>query len=114
MKKSILFILCCMMFMASCSKNEASQTETKENTQNIKTSKVMRIGRYIHDVGYNNISGTVVIFENGDYLKCSDSVGGDSKSEFACALKEGDVVSYKKNSKGIELLRVESFAEEAK
>ena len=100
--------------MASCSKNEASQTETKENTQNIKTSKVMRIGRYTEGGGDNTISGTVVIFENGDYLKSVDCYDKHYKSKFACALKEGDVVSYKKDSEGIELLRVESFAEEAK
>lgn len=102
------------MFMASCSKNEASQTNAEElaTQQNI-TSKVMRIGRYTQGGGDNTISGTVIIFENGDYLKSVDYYK-DSKSKFACALKEGDVVSYKKDSKGIELLRVESFAEEAK
>jgi hypothetical protein len=100
--------------MASCSESQVSQTETETTElatqQDIKMSKVMRIGRYTYDVGYSSVSGTVIIFENGDYLKSSDSFDKDSKSEFACALKEGDVVSYKKNKKGLQLLKVESFA----
>lgn len=66
------------------------------------TSKVIRTGRYlINEGGYCDQSGTVLIFENGDIFKKPDFI----ETSFACATKEGDVVSYTKKSNGEIILK---------
>lgn len=108
MKKSIVFlVMALLLIVSSCncpSRNDLRSSErttekvrVKETTfsankTEVITSKVIRVGRYLTRNFEASESGTVLIFENGDVFKMKDTPG----SSFACAVKEGDVVTYEK------------------
>lgn len=103
MKNTIFFktaIAVCLaimsMSLSSCiclTEDSPCYGTTHQKNDTTITSKVIRTGRYlINEGGYCDQSGTVLIFENGDIFKKTDL----TETSFACATKEGDVVSYKK------------------
>lgn len=114
MKKTFFLFAFCMLLVTLCSSCKESSVGEKfiscEKTglkDDEITSEVMRVGRYLGGMQCrSSYTGTCIIFQNGDVLKTSDY-----KGSFACALKEGDVVSYRRTKEGFELLKVVSFAE---
>lgn len=114
MKKTFFLFAFCMLLVTLCSSCKESSVGEKfiscEKTglkDDEITSEVMRVGRYLGGFTHNtSCTGTCIIFKNGDVWKRKDFDGG-----FACALKEGDVVSYRRTKEGFELLKVVSFAE---
>lgn len=97
------------MSLSSCCTQPTTEYYYQESsmqpiTDTTITAKVTRVGRYLLKTDHNcNESGTVLIFENGDIFKNRDY--NYIETSFACAVKEGDVVSYVKTTKGEIILK---------
>lgn len=95
-----------MVLILSCFTLSSAVAKGKEDEKVI-TSTIVRKGTFLSESSYTNVSGTTLVFKNGDvgyfidYLLSYGSVNNDNHLEsFACALKEGDTVMYKKNRNG--------------
>ena len=115
MKKFIITLVSLVILSSCTSPSGKSLRHSEENNlateipslkNETVTTKVIRIGRYtqqgLKGGGYSE-TGTVLIFENGDIFKDKDE-----RASFACALKEGDVVTYRRNSASGKIV-LESF-----
>ena len=112
MKKSIMFLVMALSVIVSscdCPSEQSSRTNSETTSKKVQTTeqtstrgrevitaKVIRVGRYLTRNFEASESGTVLIFENGDVFKMKDTPG----SSFACAVKEGDVVTYERSFDG--------------
>ena len=108
MKKSIILLMALSVIVSSCCSSGDNSCSSSETTQRVQTTaasatgtetitaKVIRVGRYFEHMDYATETGTVLIFENGHVFKRKDATGG----AFACAVKEGDVVTYERTPDG--------------
>ena len=67
------------------------------------TAKVIRVGRYIQECISSVATGTVLIFDNGDIFQATDKF--DCTTNFACAVKEGDTITYERTADGEIILK---------
>ena len=95
-----------MVLILSCFTLSSAVAKGKEEEKVI-TSTIVRKGTFLSECNYTHVSGTTLIFKNGDVgyfidyrLSVRYACGrGVHLESFACALKEGDTVMYKKDSK---------------
>lgn len=109
MKKFIILLVALSAIVSSCvcptqkapryTKTEVVPTAQKPSANaGIITARIIRVGRYTEQGIKGSgapITGTVLIFENGQVFKELDY-----KGSFACALQVGDKVTYKQTSDG--------------
>ena len=94
-----------MVLLLSCFTLSSAVAKGKEDEKVI-TSTIVRKGTFLSECNYTHVSGTTLVFKNGDvgyfidYRLSVRYVRGVHLESFACALKEGDTVMYKKDSKG--------------
>ena len=103
--KKIIIILVTVAALSACADIGERKTESfYEQTSVVKgpahvehiTAMVVRVGRYWYRDADATESGTVLIFDNGQIFKHSDK----DKGVFACAVKEGDVLTYDRTIDG--------------
>jgi len=99
MKKILILLVVMVAFTCCTNGNEetkiSSDNDMKNKTEHI-TATVIRVGRYLEQsTGNSPESGTVLIFDNGQIFKRADVNG-----QFACAVREGDIVSYNRAPDG--------------
>ena len=104
MKKILILLVVMVAFTCCTNGNEETKissdndkTEMKINKTEHITATVIRVGRYLEQSNGGNPteSGTVLIFDNGNVFKRADVNGA-----FACAVREGDVLSYDRTPDG--------------
>ena len=104
--KKIIFILVMVVALNACISPYPQKDDTTlkdRESVSIGTSRVehvtatvIRVGRYLCRDADATESGTVLIFDNGQVFKRTDKGSGT----FACAVKEGDTLTYDRTPDG--------------
>ena len=105
--KRIVTILIMVAALTACGNTTTEENRTssdntssavKERPTHVEhiTATVVRVGRYLYRDCDATESGTVLIFDNGQVFKRPDEGGG----AFACAVKEGDTITYDRTPDG--------------